>query len=249
MDRGVSVCGCNFRLSRTVDRGSWQSNTAATTLAPNWKIYRDSPYGRHSVRPAIAVQYHGYQKFPVAQVLRFGWWRKPSLFCRVVVLGSKILHRLDALSLGQACFPVGFAVRTEPRRKQRPGAGCILVRRIHCSCILQHVVSRSAHAVRTQTCMTESRYRLNCAGGNAYSSRARKKQEVSPRRKKCVKIAFGKFRAVSVVVQICQCRNTSIHYSYSRLALSACKILLLLLLQCMTHHHNSVQNASPMFSA
>ena len=76
--------------------------------------------------------------------------------------------------------------------------------------------------------MAESRYWFDCASGNACSSRARKKQEVSPRRKKCVKIAFGNFRAISVVVQNCQRRNTSLRYSYSRLALSACKILPLL---------------------
>ena len=180
------------------------------------------------MRPALSVQYHGCQKLPVAQVLRFGWWRKSSLFCRVVVLGSKILQSLDAVSSSQACFAVAFAVRAWTHNKQRPGTGCILVRRIHCSCILQHVVRGSAHAVQTQTRMTESRHWSNCAGGNACSSRARKKQEVLPRRKKCVKIAFGNFRAVSVVVQNCQCRNTSIRYSYSRLVLSACKILLLL---------------------
>ncbi len=89
------------------------------------------------------------------------------------------------------------------------------------------VVLHAAHAVQEQTCMTNNRYR-NDYGSIRACIATKKETEELTRKKEEREDSLGKFRAGSVAIQNSRPRNTRHRYSYARLGLSACKILLLL---------------------
>ena len=138
--------------------GEWQSGSNAITLARFWKVHCNPPHRWYSVRPALTIHYHGYQELHVAQVLLPGWWHEP--LPSFVVLGSQILQCIDDSSASLLSVTFFPPVRAGTQVAQLYSPSGIFVRRPDWSRIGQNiVVDRAAHAVQTQTRVTESSYK------------------------------------------------------------------------------------------
>ena len=90
------------------------------------------------------------------------------------------------------------------------------------------VVRRAAHAVQAPTRVTKSRYRNDYGSICACIATTKQTEELTEKKEER-EDSLGKSRPGSVAVQISHSRNTRHRYSYARLGLSSCKILLLLL--------------------
>ena len=156
----VSVFVCRLPMPVAIYRRERQSGSDAIPPARFREVHCNSPHRWHSVRPALAIHYHGYQELHVAQFLLLGWWHEPLL--SFVVLGSQILQGLDAVTGSNAFVALLSLVRAGSQIAQVHSTSGVFARRPDWSRIRQHmVVDRAAHAVQAHTRVTKNSYRNN----------------------------------------------------------------------------------------